>query len=65
MFPSKDVTKMLADLRPVYTAPTEQQVQECLESFETIWGGKYPLIIKSWRANWNELVTFFKYPPEL
>lgn len=29
------------------------------------WGAKYPLIIRSWRSNWNELATFFKYPPEL
>ena len=24
-----------------------------------------PLIVNSWRANWAELSTFFKYPPEI
>lgn len=28
-------------------------------------GAKYPLIVRSWRNNWGELSTFFKYPPEI
>lgn len=61
----KDVRKVLADLKPVYTAVSEPLALESLESFETIWGNKYPLIVSSWRANWSELSTFFKYPPEI
>jgi transposase-like protein len=61
----KDVKKVLADLKPVYTAASEPLALEFLESFETIWGNKYPLIVNSWRANWSELSTFFKYPPEI
>jgi transposase-like protein len=47
----KDVRKVLADLKPVYTAVSEPLALESLESFETIWGNKYPLILNSWRAN--------------
>ncbi|WP_432748449.1 IS256 family transposase [Pectinatus frisingensis] len=61
----KDVKKVLADLKPVYTAASEPLALESLENFETIWGNKYPLIVNSWRANWPELSTFFKYPPEI
>lgn len=61
----KDVKKVLADLKPVYTAASEPLALESLENFETIWGNKYPLIVNSWRANWSELSTFFKYPPEI
>lgn len=61
----KDVKKVLADLRPVYTAAAESSALEALDSFEAAWGGKYPLIVNSWRANWSELSTFFKYPPEI
>lgn len=61
----KDVKKVLADLKPVYTAASEPLALDALESFESIWGAKYPLIIKSWRANWAELSTYFKYPPEI
>ena len=36
-----------------------------LDRFEDVWGNKYPLIVRSWRNNWAELSTFFKYPPEI
>lgn len=61
----KDVKRVLADLRPVYTAASESLALGALEEFENIWGGKYPLILNSWRTNWAELSTFFKYPPEI
>ena len=61
----KDVKKVLADLKPIYTAASEALALESLENFETIWGNKYPLIVNSWRTNWPELSTFFKYPPEI
>jgi transposase-like protein len=61
----KDVKKVCAGLRNIYTAASETAALEELESFESEWGRKYPMIIKSWRANWAELATFFKYPPEI
>jgi putative transposase len=61
----KDVKKVLADLKPVYTAASESLALEALEGFEACWGGKYPLIVNSWRTNWAELSTFFKYTPEI
>lgn len=36
-----------------------------LDKFEEKWGKKYPGAIGSWRVNWHELSSFFKYPPEL
>ena len=57
--------KVLADLKPVYTAASEQLALGALDTFESCWGGKYPLIVTSWRNNWAELSTFFKYPPEI
>lgn len=61
----KDVKQFTADLKPVYKAPTEETALSALDEFEAKWGGKYPLAVKSWRANWNELSTMFKYPPEI
>lgn len=29
------------------------------------WGSKYALAIKSWKANWDELSTFFDYAPAI
>lgn len=61
----KDLKKVTADLKPIYKAVTEDAACLELDRFEEQWGTKYPLIIRSWRANWAELSTFFKYPPEI
>lgn len=61
----KDVKQFTADLKPIYKAPTEEVALAALDEFETKWGSKYPLGVKSWRVNWTELSTMFKYPPEI
>ena len=61
----KDTKKLLANLKPVYTAPSEEAALAALEDFENVWGTKYPLVVQSWRRNWGEIATFFKYPPEI
>ncbi len=61
----KDTKKLLANLKLVYTAPTEDAALSALDDFEKIWGTRYPLVVQSWRRNWDEIVTFFKYPPEI
>lgn len=61
----KDVKPFIADLRPVYKAPTEKDALIALDEFENKWSVKYRLGVKSWRENWNELSTMFKYPPEI
>ncbi|MBG9792064.1 transposase [Paenibacillus dendritiformis] len=61
----KDLKKVTADLKPIYKASTEEAALVELDRFEEVWGTKYPLIIRSWRNNWDELATFFKFPPEI
>ena len=61
----KDVKKITAALKLVYTAPSEEAALEELNQFESTWGEKYPLINNSWRKNWAQIATFFKYPPEI
>ncbi|MEB3103303.1 IS256 family transposase [Ferviditalea candida] len=61
----KDLKKITAALKPIYTAASEKAALQELDQFEADWGGKYPLIIRSWRNNWDELATFFKYSPEI
>lgn len=58
----KDVKKLMADLKLVYTAPTEESALNALESFKDKWDSKYPKIYKSWHDNWATLSAYFKYP---
>jgi transposase-like protein len=61
----KDIKALMADLKRVYGAVDEQTALSELEKFEDIWGKKYPKIADGWRANWANLSTYFKYPPEV
>jgi putative transposase len=61
----KDLKKVTADLKPIYKAAPEEMALLELDRFEESWGSKYPLIVRSWRTNWDEIATFFKYPPEI
>jgi len=61
----KDRKGVVADLRPIYTAVTEQASASSLEAFESKWNGKYPMIGKSWRSNWERVIPFFAFPAEI
>ncbi|NLW49019.1 MAG: IS256 family transposase [Firmicutes bacterium] len=63
--PRKHVTEFMNDLKPVYQAPSEKEGLRYLDLLEEKWGTKYVLAVKPWRANWDELATFFDYPAEL
>ncbi len=58
----KDIKPLMVDLKRVYAAPTEDIALSELDLFDGKWGGKYPKIAKSWRDNWANLSTYFKYP---
>jgi transposase-like protein len=61
----KEVKPLMADLKRVYTAPSEETALSELEQFDAVWGKKYSKIAISWRKNWAELSTYFKYPEEV
>jgi len=54
-----------ADLKPIYTAATEDEAHLALEAFENKWNKQYPHISKSWYRNWDNLVIFLQYPKEI
>jgi len=62
---SKDQKVFMRDLKQVYRAMTKQLAEQKLNDLEAAWGKKYPLVLKSWRVNWEELSAFFKYPEEI
>jgi len=47
----KDRKKVIADLRKVYTALTEEQALTALDSFEVKWSNKYGYIVNQWKEN--------------
>lgn len=55
----------MQQLKTVYKAPTEEAALENLNLLDENWGKKYSLAIKSWKQNWENLSTYFKYPEEI
>ena len=61
----KDLKALMADLKAVYAAVDEQAALAALDTCAEHWDKKYPKISQSWRENWPNLSTYFKYPQEL
>lgn len=53
------------DLKVIYTSATDVEAEIRLNEFADKWDSKYPLISKSWRANWARVIPFFAHPPEI
>ena len=61
----KERKTLCADLKNIYTAPSEKSGLEALEKFASKWDSKYPMISKSWRNNWENLNEFYGYPSDI
>jgi putative transposase len=62
---SKNQKEFMTDLKTVYKAETKDLAELNLLKLEEKWGSKYPMVIKSWHENWDNLSTYFKYTPEV
>jgi len=55
-----------AALRPIYQAESAAAAQARLEEFDRgSWGRKYAAIAQSWRRNWEQVIPFFAFAPEV
>lgn len=53
-------------LRAIYRAPSAEAASAELDAFAlSPWGRKYPPIVSAWRRNWDQVVPFFAFPPEI
>jgi putative transposase len=53
-------------LRPIYRASSAAAAAAALEEFDQgLWGRKYPAIAQSWRRNWEAVIPFFAFAPEV
>lgn len=60
----KDRKALAESLKSIYKANSEKEGFSALEDFEKKWK-KYPHVAASWKRNWGELSTFFKFPAEI
>jgi transposase-like protein len=61
----KNVKPFLADLGKIYKAVSIQEAEANLKKLIDIWGNKYPMAVKPWVDNWENIIPAFKYPAPL
>lgn len=61
----KDYKAVTGGLKAIYRAPTEAAALMALDTFAETRDDKYPQISKSLRVHWENLNTFFGYPPDI
>jgi transposase-like protein len=61
----KDRKALCADMKKIYQASSEKAALAALEQLEEKWGKQYPMVINSWKAKWDLLINFIKYPLEI
>ena len=52
-------------MKRIYQSTTVDEAELELCEFEEKWNGKFPNISRSWRSNWDNLITLFEYPDDI
>jgi putative transposase len=63
--PRRQYDQVTKDLKPIYTATDVDSAQEALERFEQKWGAQLPPVVKAWRENWEYVIPFMAFPPDV
>jgi putative transposase len=61
----KDWAAIAKDLKPVYTAATEQAALDRFVEFSAVWENRYPAIVRLWTNAWAEFVPFLGFDIEI
>lgn len=63
--PHKHTKEYMGDLKPVYKAVTQQEAERHLEKLQEKWEKKYPLAVRPWVTQWENIKTYFQFPEEI
>jgi transposase-like protein len=62
----KERKAVAQELQNIYRAESAAMARQRLEEFDqSDLGRKYSMIGESWKRNWEEVIPFFSYPPEI
>jgi len=62
----KDRKELAAALKPVYQAANADLAAAALDAFAAgPWGPRFPTVAAMWRRQWQQVIPFFAYPPEV
>lgn len=62
---AKESKAVVAGLKRIYQSSTAEEAAAELDAFETEWGDKYKAVVRLWRGNWDNIIPFFQFLPEI
>ena len=61
----KERKRVAQELKSIYRAVTLEDAERQLAAFAAQWDQRYPSISALWRRNWQGVIPFFQFPPEI
>lgn len=52
-------------LEAIYPSVSADEAAVELDAFETEWGEKYRAVVRLWRGNWDNIIPFFQFLPQI
>lgn len=60
-----DAKAVVAALKKIYQSASADEACAELDAFEAEWGRKYKSVLRIWRGNWDNVIPFFQFVPEI
>ena len=61
----KDSKAVVAALKRIYQSTSVEEAAAELEQLDAEWGKQYRAVVRLWRNNWDNIIPFFQFPPEI
>lgn len=62
---AKDSKAVVAALKRIYQSATVEEAAAELDALEAEWGHTYRAVVRLWRGNWDNIIPFFQFLPEI
>ena len=62
---NKDMKAFTKDLKTIYTAASEEDARNQLETVTKKWSGQYPSAMNRWHDNWDAISPIFKFSKDV
>ena len=62
---TQDAKAVIAALKKIYQSASADEAAGELDAFEAQWGKKYKAVVRIWRGNWDNVIPFFQFVPEI
>jgi len=62
---TRDSKAVVTALKRIYQSASAEEAAAELDAFEAEWGEKYRAVVRPWRGNWDNVIPFFQFLPQI